>query len=343
MLIMAGGTHVGKREHNEDRFVISSDPSFALVADGMGGYTSGEVASAIVAETVTRELGRGQSVTAAISRCHGAVKEAAAQGKGGAGMGAAVIAAVFDDNRYKIAWVGDCRAYLWSGELRQITRDHSYVESLLARGLISWEEAESRPDRNLITQAIGAESIEQVKVDAVEGSLAKGQELLLCSDGLNDVLSGGLIARILNQDGSAEERVSALVQAAVKAGGIDNITAVLMGGAGADHSQVPAAVSIARLDGAVEYFPVTRPVGEPTEGDTSPVVDESAKTGLYAPQVRPELDYDALPSRPSPHVVAVGGLLSNLLVGMAIGAAVVANVCLNKSPFSSVPSGLGIM
>ena len=329
MLTMEGCTNLGQRTHNEDCFATDPDHSLALVADGMGGYASGEVASQIVAHTLLAELADGNTLSGAISRSHHEVKQAAADGRGGAGMGAAVVAIAFEDYDYEICWVGDCRAYLWDGELRQITRDHSYVESLLARGLINWEEAEVRPDRNLITQAVGATEIDVVDVGSIRGSLTQGEELLLCSDGLNDVLRGRAIADILNSDAGTAQRCAQLVGAAADAGGKDNITALLITpDAQAPDGPVdkPAAISISRLDGSVEYFTIPN-VNPATElADTKPLVDEFGNTGIHIPKANAKIDYNAL-EEDLPRVSVVGSVFfRNILLGLGGGAIVAALV-----------------
>jgi serine/threonine protein phosphatase PrpC len=328
MLMMVGSTDVGQRSHNEDCFVVDEELALAVVADGMGGYASGEVASSIVAETLVRELTEGNSLSQAISQSHHAVKSAVVAGRGGAGMGAAVVGVVFRDYDYQICWVGDCRAYLWDGEaLRQLTRDHSYVESLLSRGLITWQESETRPDRNLITQAVGATAVNEVDVDSVEGSLTRGEELLLCSDGLNDVLSGQTIGEILDTDTPPNERCEQLVRAAARAGGKDNITALLVtpdGAAPAGPGVKPAAVSISRLNGEVEYFTLREDAGTIPAETTAPASAEREKTGIRIPSPHSGIDYDALESdRPRGSYIKLR-FVKNVLLGLGVGGAMAA-------------------
>ena len=260
MLKMVGCTDVGQRAHNEDCFLADMELALAVVADGMGGHHDGEVASHIVVNTLQKEAAISSSLSAAVSLSHREVKQAVKEGLGGEGMGAAVVAALFTGYDYEICWVGDSRAYLWDGELAQLTRDHSHIEELLARGEISWEEAQTSSARNVITQAVGASEMSALDVGSVRGTLSSGQELLLCSDGLNDALSGQTLAEILNSEANAGKRCEQLVSAAVKAGGKDNITALLItpdAGAPLAATAKPQAVSISRLDGVVEYFPLS--------------------------------------------------------------------------------------
>jgi serine/threonine protein phosphatase PrpC len=257
MLTMVGSTDIGRRSLNEDCFLADPRLGLAVVADGMGGHQHGEVASAIVVEILQQEATRGSPLSAAIQLSHSEVKRAALDGRGGKDMGAAVVAAVFTDHDYEIGWVGDCRAYLWDGELVQLTRDHSHVEAMLSSDSITWEEAQSSSVRNLITQAVGVSDNEELRIGSVKGTLGTGQELLLCSDGLNDVLSGQQIGTILSRDASARERCEQLVATAVGAGGKDNITALLIApdpGLMNAPSTRPSPVSVSKLDGVVEYF-----------------------------------------------------------------------------------------
>lgn len=255
MPTMAGSTHIGQRELNEDCYFADADLGLAVVADGMGGHNHGEVASAIVVDTLRREATDGGALDHAIVTSHQAVKRGAEEGRGGRGMGSAVVAAAFDGHDYEICWIGDCRAYIWDGELVQVTRDHSYVEKLLSSGAMNWEEAQGSSVRNMITQALGVSPDEDLEVGSVRGTLGAGQELLLCSDGLNDVLTGQQISAVLAGGGALQERCDRLVDAVVQAGGRDNVTVLLVApGAGVAESARPPAVSIARPDGSVEYF-----------------------------------------------------------------------------------------
>lgn len=224
---LVGATDPGSRDHNEDSFVADNALGLGLVADGMGGYACGEVASELVRETLLEAAANNESLTEAIARAHKVVKQASVDDDSRNGMGSTVIAVKVRDLDYEIAWVGDSRAYLWDGELKQITRDHSYVEALLGAGAITPAQALNHPNRNLITQAVGAAGAEGLEISVVYGRLSQGQQLLLCSDGLVDEVNDTRIARLLNQAISPEEKVKKLIDAALKAGGRDNITIIL--------------------------------------------------------------------------------------------------------------------
>lgn len=259
MIDIRGKTHVGRRSLNEDRFVADAGWGIALVSDGMGGPAMGEVAAGIVTASLVDRLDEGQSLQAAVAATHADVLRAAEDGTGKPGMGATLVIARFDSYEFELAWIGDSRAYLWNGELRQLTRDHSQVERQLARGEITPDQARRSGEKHVITRAMGRNHLDADEVPVLRGTLGRGQRLLLCSDGLSDMLSGVEIAAIMAADEDAETTLDRLVGRAVEAGGADNITAVLVAAgddapAAAGLEQTPA-VSIARADGYSEYFP----------------------------------------------------------------------------------------
>lgn len=227
----SGATHVGQRHHNEDAYLLNPEQGLAVVADGVGGHQAGEVASAITCEVIQREVTAGHSIEEGIRAANREVMAAVAQGRGKAGMASTVVVARFSDNDYELAWVGDSRGYLWDGQLKLLTRDHSYVQALLARGQITLAQARNHPRRNVIVQAIGLQDDSKLQVGVNCGRLEPGQVLLLCSDGLSDVLDSGELSDILAADRPLRERCEALVETAVNAGGRDNITVVLLPGA----------------------------------------------------------------------------------------------------------------
>jgi protein phosphatase len=230
MISIIGATHPGQREHNEDCYAADESLGLALVADGMGGYACGEVASALVKTSIEQAAANDAGLSDAIRSAHEAVRAAADQDESKKGMGSTAIAVKMNGLDYELAWVGDSRAYLWDGssELKQLTRDHSYVESLLSTGVISYEEAINHPNRNLITQAVGVATETGLEVGCVKGRLIAGQQLLLCSDGLVDEVLDIDIARLMSKAENPEEAMNSLVRAAVVAGGHDNITVVII-------------------------------------------------------------------------------------------------------------------
>jgi len=228
----SAATHPGlKRENNEDCFLSAPGADLWLVADGMGGHEAGEVASAIVRETFEAYVTQGLpiSLSDAIQKSHETILHSAEQGIGAYGMGSTVVALLNQKKNYQVAWVGDSRAYLWTpdeygGELTRITTDHSYVQMLYTSGVISADEVDNHPDKNIITQCLGMQEIAQVKVDITHGQWQKNQWILLCSDGLTDELNDSAIAQILEHSPNSLTAVDQLLHEALTSGGHDNIT-----------------------------------------------------------------------------------------------------------------------
>ena len=213
-----------KRGNNEDCFLSLPEHCLWMVADGMGGHEAGEVASAIVSQTLARHSDK--SLADAIQTAHKDILQAAAQGIGAEGMGSTIVALRHRGESYEIAWVGDSRAYSYSDEngLQALTTDHSYVQMLLQSGAIGPAEAEQHPDKNIITQCLGSQELDDVKVDTLTRPWQPRQWLLLCSDGLSDELSSADMEKILRRCASPAQATRALMNAALKAGGKDNIT-----------------------------------------------------------------------------------------------------------------------
>jgi PPM family protein phosphatase len=240
-------TDVGRvRGNNEDAVAEDPDLGLLVLADGMGGYNAGEIASglaiATILDTARRQLptlrngqlnpDSGYSVEAealreAVTLAHRTIHQVAQSQPQCAGMGTTVVSALFHDDRVSIAYVGDSRLYRWrGGQLEQITRDHSLLEELIARGHYSREDATRLVRRNIVTRALGVES--KIAVDLLEDTVEVGDLFLACSDGLNDMVPDSEIARILGQQGpSLEATVDALVEAALEAGGRDNVSVIL--------------------------------------------------------------------------------------------------------------------
>lgn len=222
--------HAGlKREHNEDNYLIDEQLGLWIVADGMGGHECGEVASQIVVDLIHDKIKVEVPLQDAVQKAHEVVLLAADQRLGLPGMGSTVVVLRIIDDHYEIAWVGDSRAYLWDeGQLRQLTRDHSFVQQLLETGEISVEEAQIHPHRNIITQAIGAGDLEKLNVDVIAEPMYRGQQVLLCSDGLTDEVSDSDIATVLADSLTEQEKVDKLIQMALDNGGSDNVTVLLV-------------------------------------------------------------------------------------------------------------------
>ena len=216
------------RGHNEDSYLVAS-PLFC-VCDGMGGHAAGEVASAIAVETIAKTAPKAANpalLGAAIEAANAAVIEAAVNGVGKPGMGCTATAAYVDGNTLAIAHVGDSRAYLLhEGTLIRVTRDHSYVEELVDAGEITADEARVHPNRSVITRALGSDPA--MYADHFQLGVQEGDRLILCSDGLSSMVPDGDIETIATQSSTAQICTDNLVDAALAAGGADNVTVVVV-------------------------------------------------------------------------------------------------------------------
>lgn len=227
-LDIGGHSDVGRRERNEDTYVIDRELGLIIVADGVGGHQSGDVASLLTCEVLQREVAAGANLNEAIDRANTAVIAAVQTGKGKAGMGSTVVAVLLTEGGYELAWVGDSRIYLWDGKLSLLTRDHSFVETQLASGLVSREEARTHPRRNVILQAVGSQATGRLDVGTNRGPLAPNSCLLLCSDGITDPLDSARLCQLLSHRTSATDTCQRIVTMALQCGGRDNATAVLI-------------------------------------------------------------------------------------------------------------------
>jgi protein phosphatase len=233
-------SHTGKlRTRNEDAYRANPRTGLYIVADGMGGHKGGDKASALAVDYIMEKVNAGELLSQSIAQAHYAVKQAAAEGKGPEGMGTTVVALRIFDHTYEISWVGDCRAYLWDGlELRQLTKDHSYVQHLVDTGVIPAGESDKHPYQDILIQALGAPDMNDVAVDEIVEDFYRGEQILLCSDGLTKELDEEAIADILARGASEQELVEDLVEAALARGGSDNITAILVSAADSAPSRL---------------------------------------------------------------------------------------------------------
>ena len=223
-------SHVGNvRSHNEDSFRAEPELGLWVVADGMGGHKGGETASTIAADFIVDKIRAGETLETSITRAHHAIKQASKEGKGPEGMGTTVVALKIIDNTCEISWVGDCRAYLWDGtSLKQLTKDHSYVQHLVDTGVISAGESDQHPYQDVLLQALGAKDITDVNVETIMHELHQREQILLCSDGLTKDLNDRDIADALALELNEQEKADYLIAAALKKTGKDNITAILV-------------------------------------------------------------------------------------------------------------------
>lgn len=223
------GSDVGcHRDHNEDNYACVPELGLWVVADGMGGYEAGEIASAIAIEAIVGAVRDGASLETALEAAHSAILQAVQSGQGGQGMGTTAVAMRVDGANYEIAWVGDSRAYSFRKKLVQLMWDHSFVQQLLRQGAITEQEAANHPQKNVITQALGASSGKSLKVDVVSGTLSRGEQILLCSDGLYGEVSDQDIEKIMKRSKPEQDTVDELIARARSNGGSDNITVVIV-------------------------------------------------------------------------------------------------------------------
>ena len=222
-------SHPGRRRrHNEDSYVL--EPPLFAVADGMGGAKAGEIASSLAAAAVQESSGDGATgearVAALIEEANSRVFRRANEDRAVSGMGTTMTVALVEDERVAIGHVGDSRAYLIrEGRLEQLTDDHSLVAELVRSGKLTPEEAEAHPQRSVITRALGTESEVDVDTFSVRGT--PGDLFLLCSDGLTVMVDDDTILEAVEQHRSnLDTAAKALVNAANKEGGEDNITVV---------------------------------------------------------------------------------------------------------------------
>jgi protein phosphatase len=246
-LTFVGQTDTGRvREHNEDTIANDLDVGLLVLADGMGGYNAGEVASGIAVKTITNlvreglaredlgSLDRATGLTRpsivlrdAITRANKIIYQTARSQAECEGMGTTVVAALFYDNRISIAHVGDSRLYRQRGsQIAQVTMDHSLLQELVDRGFYSPEEAQRAANKNYVTRALGVEP--QVEVEVQEHPVDKGDIFILCSDGLSDMVEDEDIRLTISTFGANLDTVAKqLIQLANENGGRDNVSVVL--------------------------------------------------------------------------------------------------------------------
>jgi serine/threonine protein phosphatase PrpC len=219
-------TDLGRREMNQDFFV--AEPPLFAVADGMGGHRAGDVAARTAVESLARKLGDGDEALAqAVREANREVFEKANSDPDLKDMGTTITAMVVRDGSAQLVHVGDSRAYLMrGGELQVLTKDHSVVGRLLREGRITKQEAEFHPQRSVLERALGIET--NVDVDAHTLDTGPGDRILLCSDGLTNILEDDEILGILENEEDPQKAAKKLVNEAVRGGANDNVTAVVV-------------------------------------------------------------------------------------------------------------------
>ena len=224
-------THLGKVRHNNEDSLIVIEPETFVVADGMGGASAGEVASQMLIDTVKDFLTKAAKpydekiLAQAILLANDKILNTARQHEEYLGMGTTATILSLDGGQGYFAHVGDSRIYLLRKNIfKQITEDHSYVETLVRRGELTAEEARVHPMKNVLTQAVGA--MANIYVDQANFPVERGDIFLLCTDGLTNMVDDELILQIIK---TAENPADALIDAALNAGGRDNISVIVAG------------------------------------------------------------------------------------------------------------------
>jgi PPM family protein phosphatase len=234
-------TDIGRaRNNNEDSVAVDPASSLVVLADGMGGYNAGEVASQIATTFISAELGRWLAQAAAsatdadvrramdicVDNANRAIFNAASSNPQYAGMGTTLVVGVFREGRLLLGHVGDSRGYrLRAGKFMRITHDHSLLQEQIDAGLITEEQAAFSSHKNLVTRAVGVE--DSVTLESRSHELLPGDLVLLCSDGLSDMLDDEHIGHVLQSSEDIQAIAHALISAANEAGGKDNIAVIL--------------------------------------------------------------------------------------------------------------------
>jgi len=225
-------THVGRvRTANEDNLVLRPEFGIWAVADGMGGHENGALASATVAASLAA-IGTASSAPDLLARLEDGVLKANAElrrqiaARGGAPMGSTLAVLLVHERHFACVWSGDSRIYLVrDGRITQISRDHTEVQDMVEKGLLSPEEAQRSPRRHIITRAIGVH--DQPELDLENGELAGGDVFVLCSDGLTEHVGDDEILRAAGQAG-AQAACDALLALTLERGARDNVTVVIV-------------------------------------------------------------------------------------------------------------------
>lgn len=229
------------RENNEDSVAFDEQALVAVLADGMGGYNAGEIASGMATAFIKAELSRWLSEAGAnaqirdirrameicVDNANIAIYNSANANPSFAGMGTTLVLGVIKDGRLLVGHIGDSRCYrIRQGRMEQITKDHSLLQEQMDAGLITPEQAAGSPIKNLVTRALGVE--QGVMLEVNEFSIEPGDVYLMCSDGLSDMVSDEVIVRIAFEDLRLEPLAEHLILAANECGGRDNISVLLV-------------------------------------------------------------------------------------------------------------------
>ncbi len=223
-------SHQGiERQTNDDKVFAAADLGLWILSDGVGGLTQGEQASQFVIDEVSKSIRQGGNLRTAVHSAHSVIK--AYNRHEAEDRGATVVTLLNDRDRYKIAWVGDSRAYLWNAQestLVQLTKDHTLVQKLIDAGLLNPIEAKDHPQSHVITQCLGIEDKHQLDIGLIEREWDFAESVLIVSDGLYEEVSETELIQCLRQPRDNQAKIEQLVEMACKNGGKDNLSLILI-------------------------------------------------------------------------------------------------------------------
>ena len=231
-------TDVGqKRKINQDSVYATEEaignlPDLFIVADGMGGHNAGDFASKFAINSMTEYIVESEEknpvrlLQDAIHSANAGIIAEAASHEELFGMGTTLVALTIIDDYAYVANIGDSRLYVMDDTLRQVTRDHSLVEEMVRLGEITQEDAKHHPDKNIITRALG--TIPNLEIDFFDFRVEPGMQILMCSDGLTNMVDDEEIERILKKNGTPKEKTTRLIEMANENGGKDNIAVIIV-------------------------------------------------------------------------------------------------------------------
>ncbi|MFC4766065.1 Stp1/IreP family PP2C-type Ser/Thr phosphatase [Effusibacillus consociatus] len=241
----AAKSHIGLvRQINEDEFAVHVDLNsyqVVLVADGMGGHMAGEIASSIAVEVAglsLREKLQGKTeeevesdlsdfIVESILLANEAIYQRGQSSSGCSGMGTTIVATIVSPRSITMGYIGDSRGYLLTPNgIKQLTDDHSLVNELFKNGQLTEEELSTHPQKNILTRALGTD--QRVEVDLISAQWAEGDILLLCTDGLTNLVTDREIEQVMKEEGSLDDKINRLIERALEEGGNDNITVVAL-------------------------------------------------------------------------------------------------------------------
>lgn len=228
------------RENNEDAAAFDVETQLCILADGMGGYNAGEIASSMAVAFIKSEMSRWlvqagknantkevrRAMEICVANANHSIYNAANSNPQYSGMGTTLVMAAFLGDRIMVGHIGDSRCYRLRGEqFQQITKDHSLLQEQMDAGLLTPEQALTSSNKNLVTRALGVEDTVMLEVN--EFKVESGDTYLMCSDGLSDMVRDELISKIIMAEGDLQQKAQQLIAAANEAGGRDNISVVL--------------------------------------------------------------------------------------------------------------------